>query len=414
MLKLATKIIFFLITVFTLFKCIDPYIPNLKGYDSLLVVDALITNANTSYIVKLSRTFQEQNTTPGVVSDATVSISDDQGNKSYLNNLNNGIYKTDSLEFRGSVGRTYTLHILTNEGEEYESDPCLMQSVAEIDSIYIERDQRLISNETETEDGVGIYLASKEGDNDQYYRWTFDETWKFKVPDPKKFDYIHSAYPNAPVISPVTDIKEFCWKSGKSDEILIRSINEGQSKKIMKQPIFFIATEKTDRLLLQYSILVKQYSISKNEYEFWNNLIKVNETGNDIFARQPYTVISNIHSTNNVKKRVLGFFQVSAVTQKRKNIPYRDVALMGLHFYSYPCRTWEFAPGDFETLCRCPPKTWDDVYWYLCIVSDYTFTQPKYFGYGDSLVELEFTRPECANCELTGSHIKPDFWDAFQ
>ena len=182
----------------------------------------------------------------------------------------------------------------------------------------------------------------------------------------------------------------------------------------MKQPIFFIATEKTDRLLLQYSILVKQYSISKNEYEFWNNLIKVNETGNDIFARQPYTVISNIHSTNNVKKRVLGFFQVSAVTQKRKNIPYRDVALMGLHFYSYPCRTWEFAPGDFETLCRCPPKTWDDVYWYLCIVSDYTFTQPKYFGYGDSLVELEFTRPECANCELTGSHIKPDFWDAFQ
>jgi hypothetical protein len=83
-----------------------------------------------------------------VVSDATVSISDDQGNKSYLNNLNNGIYKTDSLEFRGSVGRTYTLHILTNEGEEYESDPCLMQSVAEIDSIYIERDQRLISNET--------------------------------------------------------------------------------------------------------------------------------------------------------------------------------------------------------------------------------------------------------------------------
>jgi hypothetical protein len=47
--------------------------------------------------------------------------------------------------------------------------------------------------------------------------------------------------PNAPVITPVTDIKEFCWKSGKSDEILIRSINEGQSKKIMKQPIFFIA-----------------------------------------------------------------------------------------------------------------------------------------------------------------------------
>jgi hypothetical protein len=415
MLKLATKIIFFLIAVFTLFTCIDPYIPDLKGYDSLLVVDGLITNANTSYIVKLSRTFQEQNSKPGVVSDATVSISDDQGNKSYLNNLNNGIYKTDSLEFRGTIGRTYTLHILTSDGEEYESDPCFMQSVPEIDSIYIERNQRLVSNETETEDGIGIYLASKEGDNNQYYRWTFDETWKFRVPDPKLYDYKHVIdKPNAPLITPVADIKEFCWKYHKSDEILIRSINEGQPKIIEKQPINFIATEKSDRLLIQYSILVKQYSISKKEYDFWNNLIKVNETGNDIFARQPYAVISNIHSINNVKKRVLGFFQVSAVTQKRKNIPYRDVALMGLHFYLFPCRTWQFNPAFFDTPCMCPPKTWDDVYWYLCIVSDYYFTRPIYQGFGDSLIYLEFTRPECANCELTGSHIKPDFWDAFQ
>jgi hypothetical protein len=68
---------------------------------------------------------------------------------------------------------------------------------------------------------------------------------------------------------------------------------------------------------------------------------------------------------------------------------------------------------DFETPCRCPPKTWDDVYWYLSIVSDYTFIEPKYNKVSDILLKLVFTRPECADCSLTGTHVKPDFWDGF-
>jgi hypothetical protein len=401
--------------VFILFSCIDPYTPKLTGYESLLVVDGLITNENSSYSVKLSRTFQELNSEPFRVADATVTIKDDIGNESYLKYIGSGIYKTDSLEFRGSPGRTYTLHVITKENEEYESESCLMQTVPEIDSIYFAKEQVLINSGTESQDGVQIYLDSKAADNNLYYRWTYTETWKFKVPNPKLYDYIHTPdKPNAPLITPVADIKETGWKNHQSDAVLIKSISEQQTNRIEKQPVEFIAPDISDRLLLQYSILVKQYSISKNEYDFWNNLKQVNETGGDIFAKQPYAVISNIHNLKNPNERVLGFFQVSAVTQQRKYITHRDVALMGLHFYSYPCRIWQFNPGDFETKCMCPPKTWDDVYWYLCIASDYYFIQPVYQGYGDSiLLELEFTRPECANSELTGTRTKPEFWTDF-
>jgi hypothetical protein len=172
---------------------------------------------------------------------------------------------------------------------------------------------------------------------------------------------------------------------------------------LLKQPISFIPTGLTDRLLIQYSILVNQYSISKREYDFWNNLKQINETGNDIFARQPYTVLSNLHSTTNPQERVLGYFQVSAESQKRKNILYRDVALMGLPFYSYPCVTLKL------DLSWCP-CTWDDLYWHLCIANDYTFTEPIFLHVSDVLMYLVFTRPECANCELTGTSKKPDFW----
>jgi hypothetical protein len=411
MLKVRHKSIVILVGLSLLCTCIDPYTPKLSGYASLLVVDGLITDANTSNSIRLSRTFQDLNSTPPPVSDAAVFITDDAGNSNNLINEGSGIYKTDSTQFNGIPGRTYVLHIKTSDGSEYESDACLMNPVPDIDSIYFAKDQQLVNNGTQSQDGISIYLDSKEGDNNQYYRWVYEETWKFKVPSPKKFNYIKTDDPDNPIFMPITDVKEFCWKNGQSDEIIIRSISEGQPKKISRQPIIFIATDESDRLLLQYSILVKQYSISKNEYDFWNNLKEINEIGGDIFAKQPYTVLSNIKNINNPNERVLGFFQVSAVSQQRKYILYRNVALMGLPFYSYPCKTLELDLSYLPQPCKnCPPPTWDDLYWHLCIALDYTFTEPIYYNVADGLLYLVFTTPECADCELTGSSKKPDFW----
>ena len=400
------KSIITIVVLSLLCTCIDPYTPKLSGYSSLLVVDGLITDANTSYTVRLSRTFQDQNSTPPPVSDATVFITDDAGNSSNLINKGSGVYKTDSTRFNGIPGRTYVLHINTSDGSEYESNACMMNPVPEIDSVYFETDQQLINNETQIQKGISIYLDSKEGDNNQYYRWAYEETWKFRVPYPKKFNYIKGADPNLPSFVAVDDVKEFCWNDRESDEILIRSISNGQTEKIKKQPIFFIATNESNRLLYQYTVLVKQYSISKNEYDFWTNLKLVNETGDDIFARQPYSVLSNLHNTTNPKERVLGYFQVSAVSQKRENIIYDEVGYLGLPFYSSPCIKWELDPSFYNTI----PSTWDDVYRKNCVLIHNIFTEPIYDITGSTLLKMVFTTPECANCELSGSHTEPYFW----
>ena len=152
----------FLFLVFAA-SCIDPYTPKLKGYEALLTVDALITDANTSCIVKLTMTTENQNDIPPTVSDANVYLTDDEGNTSTLINTGGGVYKTDSIEFRGAVGRTYVLHIATNDGKEYESDPCQMYPVPEIDSVYFAKDDQLVNNGTQSLDGISIYLDSKEG-----------------------------------------------------------------------------------------------------------------------------------------------------------------------------------------------------------------------------------------------------------
>jgi len=138
-----------------------------------------------------------------------------------------------------------------------------MNPVPDIDSIYFAKDDQVINNETQTQDGISVYLDSKEGDNNQYYRWEYEETWKFKVPSPKKFNYIKTADPEIPSLCRLLMLKNSAGRTANLGEILIRSISEGNQKKISKQPVIFIATGESDRLLLQYSILVKQYSVSK-------------------------------------------------------------------------------------------------------------------------------------------------------
>jgi len=405
MLNSGAKFTIILTLIFLLSRCIDPYAPKLDGYESLLVVEGLITDENSSYSVKLSRSIGAQDASPEVISDARVYITDETGGSVYLNSTGNGKYKTDSIQFRGIVGKTYILHIETKEGNFYESEPYKMEPVAGIDSIYYGRDENLGENGTVINEGLRIYLDSKGGSGNKYFRWDFEETWKFKVPNPKKYDYV-----NETIIVPVPEIKEYCYKQSKSDEILIYSAFEGHSDQVKSQPVAFIDPKESDRLLLQYSILVKQYSISSKEYEFWYNMKQINEKGGDIFALQPFPIVSNIHNVNNSAERILGYFQVSAVKEKRIFIPFSNVVGMNFPNYRYPCKRIEMAPKDYPRSLYSPPLTWDDLYEMYCITSLYYFVEPRYVPASTMLEKLVFTTPECANCELTGTRKKPDFW----
>ncbi len=404
MLRSIVNIFLVIFLIITFSQCVEPYVPELTGYESLLVVEGLITNENSSYTVKLSKSIQDQITSPEVISDATVSISDENSEITFLNNIGDGTYKTDSIDFQGTIGNTYTLHILTKNGNPYESEPYTMEPVSDIDNIYYARDQELGAGGTVMNEGLRIFLDSKSGTN-KYYRWDFEETWKFKVPNPKKYDYV-----NETLFVPVADVNDYCYKIQKSREILIYSAYTGKSDQVDGQSVSFIDPEKSDRLLLQYSILMNQYSISEKEYDFWYNMKQINEKGGDIYSLQPFPVISNIHNVNNPEERVLGYFQVSAVTKKRRFIPFSEISGMNFPTYRNPCKRIEMAPKDYPRSLFSPPLTWDDLYEMYCITSDYYFVEPLLKPGTSELDKMVFAKPECADCELTGVQTKPDFW----
>jgi hypothetical protein len=396
-------------------SCIDPYTPNIRGYKSLLVVEGLITDENISHRIKLSRTTGTENSDPEKITDANVFISDDDGIKAHLQNFGDGIYKTDSTSFTGIVGKRYTLQILTSDGKEYKSEECTMIPVAGIDSLYYVKGEEISGNLGEYLTGIRILLNSTDATGkNQYFRWTYDETWRFNIPYTQQYIY-HYIKDTTYFFESMAVPNTICWKKNRSGEILTSSILSGAGKNISRQLIQFIPPAKSDRLTIQYSIMVRQYSVSEKEFDFWNNLRKVSESGGDIFDSQPYPVISNIHNVNNAGEMVPGYFEVSAVSQKRIFITSQELEKLNLPYYKTDCVEIAKSPDDWPVGSRV---SWNEIYQMFMETGDFTFIGPDVKPgtvlpgtvYQSRLLELLFSPNVCSVCEKSGFTQKPDFW----
>lgn len=384
---LSVSVILLLIT------CVDPYTPKLDKYQSLLVVDAVVTGDDEPACVRLSVTSVTQDEEPPMVSGAQVSISDNMGNSISLTETSDGFYVSDNKTPAGVPGRTYTLRIQTREGKLYESEPCLLEQAGEIDTIYYKKEIH-ITDDGEDLGGIMIYLDSKGPDGSKYFRWSYEEWWKFNVPYPVTHQYIdEDLIPEIPIKNGT------CYKHRKSEEVKIQSGETGINPLFIKKPVCFIASEKSDRLLLQYCIQVNQYSISEKEYEFWRQMKEISESGGDIFDRQPYQITTNVHCLSNPDEMVLGYFHVCSVSKKRIWIRGSDIEELELKPYQYVCDVIIKGPQDYLSE---KPVTFDRIYKNFTALN-YNFIAPEGGG-------LMFVDKYCSDCTMSGSSEKPEFW----
>lgn len=387
-----------------IFSCIDPFNPEVGGFHSLLVIDALVTDENASYYCLLTRTFENLSDRPEKVTGAIVTVKDDLGDTYVFNEVTPGSYRSDSLSFRASPGRSYVLSVTTKEGEEYESDPAKMLNVPEIDSLYYGVDA-VADNEGNPWKGVMIYLDTRKTSEGKYLRWTFKETWKFRIPAAVTYEFIDQDN-----IYSIPLQNHICWKQHKSDTIIVESAESDISAEFRKKPLLFIPSQKSDRLTIRYYINVKQYSLSEKEYTFWNKMKQIGEAGGDIFDRQAFQLLSNIHNLNKPYDQVLGYFQVSSVSNAGLYIDYRELYPLDLPRYQYKCIRFEVGPRDPLPFPGPPMILTLNTIYDIFTQNGYVFLEPVFPEGGGPVSKLIFTEPACADCTKTGNPDKPDFW----
>ena len=270
--------IVFVFLVVLCINCIDPYTPDIDSYKLLLVVDALITDEDAPNYVKLSWTSRVEGEYQKA-GDALVVISDDSGNSVTLTEKQKGEYWTDPSTFRGEVGKSYTLSIVAENGEEYRSNSCLMYPATEIDSLYYAYYEAVPEGYLDPYEGINIYTSTPAESASGYRRWTYDEWWKFKVPYPSMVEYL--SFGRVALIEPKNEI---CWSHNPSMNIDLHT-DIPSERTALNHHILFLPSELSNRFQFQYYIEVKQLSISREEYGFWNAM-KLFERGGRRYIRQ--------------------------------------------------------------------------------------------------------------------------------
>ena len=368
-------IIVLISSLFLMNSCVTPFIPKVSEDKKIMVIEGLITDQPDTNTIKLSRSLTlGTRAVSNPVNGCIVTISDDLGNIFSFTETSDGKYVSDPSEFQGVTGRFYTLYINTNDGPgslNYQSYPMELKPVPTIDSLYYEKTAIKEVDGTNSQEGCQIYLDTHDPTNQsKFYRWEYSETWEFRIP------YI---VPNSK-----------CWISNKSDLINIKSTTSLDQSKISRYPLYFISNT-TDRLRVMYSILVKQYSLNENEYQYWEKLQKTTELVGGLYDITPSTITSNVYCLDNPDEQVLGFFSVSASASKRLFIKGNFAGI----FTPYTDRVC-IADTIFggEPIPSLGTYTW--------IIVDHPVPPPQY---------VIITRVKgCYDCTVRGTNIEPDFW----
>ena len=212
-----------------------------------------------------------------------------------------------------------------------------------------------------------------------------------------RFPFLHweyGIYPTEDLFITIRwEIPRTCWRTEFSKDVIILSTEAFEEDRISDFPVRFISTSEP-QLYLKTSVLVKQYSLSKETFEYWRNLKRINEDPGGFFDPIPTELIGNITNINDPEEPVLGFFSADGINTKRIFIAREDLPTVPLSTGFESCvydTLDQFEMGFFVRT--------QGVY-----VQDVISITGAVIGYGA-------TSKRCADCTIEGTREKPDFWE---
>ena len=378
--------------------CKKPYAPSIiSASNSYLVVEGLINTGTDSTDIKLTRTVKLSNSSsPAPEFSAIVTVEADNGSIYPLQEANNGIYSSPPLNLPGNV--KYRLRIKTFNNKEYLSDFVEAKDTPNIDSL----------NYKVQNNGVQIYVNSHDPQNKtRYYRWDFIETWQYRSRIQSFFKLGADGYPTFRSAYNDSDNIYNCYKTGYSHQVLLGSSAKLGQDVISQQPVDFVAAN-SGKISYIYSILLMQYALTSDGFNYWQNLKKNTEQLGTIFDVQPSILQGNIHCISNANEPVIGYISASSVKAKRIIL---DHYYLNLFTTNPPGPDAETCQGGYIAIQ--PASTFMTRLQHVFFSGDTTLVNAvSQIGTG-IVVGYTYAPKECVDCRAAapyGTNIVPVYW----
>lgn len=307
------KYIIYLILIMALPGCIEPFFPEIDEEQILLVVDGMLTDQEGYHQVRISRSgsLNEPQYTPE--QGCQVAIRDAEGNSVVLLESEPGLYEQFVEQSFLRTNMTYQLYFRTTDGKEYQSEADSLLPCPPVDKLYYEQEIRETFDPDFPEYGIQFYTdlnIPEQYAND--YRWELVETWEYHAPYAIRFYYVGRIMD----LGYDSDSLRYCWKTEKINAIYTLSTDNIEGQEVRRIPLAYVDNQ-SNRLSVKYSLLVKQYALSNTAYQYWNQLEDQNQESGGFYETQPARIQGNIQNIADPGERVLGFFNVSSVSQQR-------------------------------------------------------------------------------------------------
>ena len=303
------------IVLFLLLACKEKYVVHTNTpAEGFLVVEGFI---NISGNTNITLTRSSGLDSPLVIPEpgAEVDIQMESGTNYFLYESGGGHYAIDGLSL--DPNQQYRLHIRTANGKEYVSDYTIVKITPPIDSV-----NWTGTSNSVTGNQVNIFVTTHDDQTQPgYYQWQFEETWRYEAKYGSLLEYQNGSL----ILRPDNDLIYTCWKTDLSTTISIANTEKLSSNVIYQYPLTQIPYNTSDKLIKRYSILVKQYALTRDWYE-WNQKIKKNtEQLGSIFDAQPSETGGNIHCVTDPGETVIGFVGCTTETEKRIFIDHTEI-----------------------------------------------------------------------------------------
>lgn len=276
------------------------------------------------------------------------------------------------------------------DGDIYQSEYQPLLKSPEIDEI--------TWKEYDGEIGLRVSTHNDEGAT-RCYMWTFEEDWEFHA----ELDIFHM--PNIMYMSSLYPKEEhewnpyyFCWGHNNSSSIYIYNTEDLTENRVTNHELFRRSMDDI-RISYIYSLLVKQFCISTEAYEYYRLMKLYTEDSDGLFTPMPSDVRGNVYCASNPEKSVRGLITASNVTEKRVFVYASDFQMNTAN------------PGRCSYLSPNLSDPYWTFGWYSMIENQgYVATVNASTRYLDDSSIL-YT-PYCVNCLLEegASKKRPDFW----